>query len=123
MKLRFRGNSLRLRVNRGEVETLASGAALKEEVIFPNDAHFAYIFEPQANASPQATFEGGVVRVAAPLSQIRDWAHGEWIGLYFDVPAQNATLRVAIEKDLECVDGEPEERDPEAFPRSKEKIC
>lgn len=123
MKLRFRGNSLRLRVNRGEVETLASGTALREEVIFPNDAHFAYIFVPQANASPQATFEGGLIRVGAPISKVRDWARGESIGLYFDVPAGNATLKVAIEKDLECVDGQPEERDPEAFPRGKETVC
>ncbi len=123
MKLRFRGNSLRLRLNRGEVETLASGTALREEVVFPNGAHFAYIFEPQANSSPQASFEGGVIRVAAPISKIRDWAHGESIGLYFDVSAQNATLKVAIEKDLECIDGQLEERDPDAFPRGQEKVC
>ncbi len=122
MKLRFRGNSLRLRVNRREVETLASGVALREEVVFPN-AHFSYIIEPQAKASPQASFEGGVIHVRAPLSTVRDWAHGQSVGLYFDVPAENATLKVAIEKDLECVDGSPEERDPEAFPRGKEKVC
>jgi hypothetical protein len=123
MKLRFCGNSLRLRVNRREVETLASGAALREEVTFPNDSHFAYVFEPQTSAAPQASFEASVIRVAVPRSKVWEWAHGESIGLYFDIPAQDATLKVAIEKDLECLEGQPEERDPEAFPRSKEKVC
>lgn len=123
MKLRFRSNSLRLRVNRREVETLASGTALREEVVFPNDVHFAYVFEPQAKAGPQASFKDGVIHVGAPLSTVRDWAESESVGLYFDVPARNATLKIAIEKDLECVDGPPEEHDPEAFPRSERKVC
>ncbi|MBV8865696.1 MAG: hypothetical protein JO210_09915 [Acidobacteriaceae bacterium] len=123
MKLRFRHNSLRLRVNRREVEALACGTALQEEVVFPNDTHFVYVFEPQAGALPQASFEGGVIRVGAPLSSVQDWAHGDSIGLYFDVSAQNATLRVAIEKDLECLDAPPEDRDPEAFPRADQKAC
>ena len=123
MKLRFRSNSLRLRLNRREVEALASGTSLREEVVFPNNAHFAYIFEPQAKTSPEASFKDGVIRIAAPLATLRDWAHSEAIGLYFEVASQSASLRVAIEKDLECVDGPAQERDPEAFPRSKEKVC
>ena len=42
---------------------------------------------------------------------------------YFDLPADRSVLTVAIEKDLECVDGPPEEKDPEAFPRAIEKAC
>ncbi len=123
MKLRFRGNSLRLRVNRREVETLTSGTALREEVVFPNDKRLSYVFEPQARASPQVSFDGGVIRVNAPLSAVQDWARSDSIGLYFDIAAQDAMLKVAIEKDLACVDGPPEERDPEAFPRSRETVC
>ncbi len=114
MKLRFRQNSLRLRVNRREVDTLASGQAIREVVRFPNRARFAYVF---GSGEPRASFEGGEMRVAAPLSDIQSWARSEAIGLYFDFPADSATLKVAIEKDLECLDGPPEERDPEAFPR------
>jgi hypothetical protein len=43
--------------------------------------------------------------------------------MYFDVAADGASLRIAIEKDLECVDGPEEERDPEAFPRGISKNC
>lgn len=59
----------------------------------------------------------------APGELVQDWAEGEQIGLYFDLPADSSVLTVAIEKDLECVDGPPEEKDPDAFPRAAEKVC
>jgi hypothetical protein len=123
MKLRFRRNSLRLRLNRREVEQLAAGAALHEEVKFPGDARMEYALHPSSDSRAAATFQGGVIRVHAPHTQVQDWANGEEIGLYFDLPTDSAPLKVAIEKDLECVDGPAEERDPEAYPRVAGTIC
>ncbi len=123
MKLRFRNNTLRLRLNRREVETLAAGRTIREEVLFPNQALFTYALEPGDQALAGASFDGYSIRVAAPLSDLRDWACGESIGLYFDVPADSKTLKISIEKDLECVDGPLEERDPEAFARLPAETC
>jgi len=123
MKLRFRGNSLRLRVNRREVAGLAAGAVLQEEVHFPGDGQISYVLETSPQSAPEASFQQGVVRVAAPQDQVREWASSDSIGLYFDLPANGTSLRVAIEKDLECVDGPPEERDPHAFSRDISKNC
>ena len=123
MKLRFRQNSLRLRVNRREVDQLAAGLALQEDVIFPGNSRISYILEPSANERAAATFKEGVIRVRAPQDSLDKWALGEEIGMYFDLPANGALLRVALEKDLECVDGPVEERDPDAFPRAKNQSC
>ncbi|MGH9584557.1 MAG: DUF7009 family protein [Bryobacteraceae bacterium] len=117
MKLRFRGNGLRLRLSRGEVRRLASGAALEERVLFPGDARMGYILEPSPDASPRASFQNGVIRISAPEVFIQPWAAGDTIGIYFDLPADGAALQIAIEKDLECIDAPPEEREPDAFPR------
>ena len=122
MKLRFLQNSLRLRVNQREVDELASGIALEEDVSFPGNARMRYILESYGHGTAAASFEGGVIRVSAPGSDVKAWASSEAIGMYFDLPADGSVLRVAIEKDLECVDGPPEERDPHAFPRSG-KTC
>jgi hypothetical protein len=121
MKLRFRQNSLRLRVNQREVNELASGIALEEDVSFPGNVRMRYILEPYGQHTA-ASFEGGVIRVSAPGNDVKEWANSEAIGMYFDLPADGSVLRIAIEKDLECADGPPEERDPYAFPRS-EKVC
>ncbi len=123
MKLRLRGNSLRLRVNRREVEGLVTGAALKEQVHFPGDACISYVLESSKESQPQACFEQGVIRILAPATLIQNWATGDSVGIYFDLPANGASLAVAIEKDLECVDSAPEERDPDAFPRTARKNC
>ncbi len=123
MKLRFRNNSLRLRVNQREVEGLAAGVTVEEEVHFPGNARMMYVLEPSVGAIPEASFRHGVIRIAAPQEQVRDWANSDSLGIYFDLPANGAPLRVAIEKDLECVDGPAEDRDPHAFPRGIRKNC
>lgn len=123
MKLRFRGNTLRLRVNQREARMLAGGLSLREEVLFPNLAKLQYVFEPRASGPVQATFEGGIVRVVAPLTEVRNWARSEAIGLYFEVQADDTVLKVSIEKDLECTDGTPETHEPDAFPRTSGNNC
>lgn len=123
MKLRFRKNSLRLRVNRREAESLAAGSHLQEEIHFPGNATICYVLEPIASPAPNASFRDGVIRIGAPLKQLQDWASTESIGIYFNFPVNGSALKVAIEKDLECVDGPEEERDPHAFPRTAGTAC
>lgn len=123
MKLRFRKNSIRLRVNQAEVEGLAAGAILQEQVHFPRDARIAYILESSPAASPDVSFLNGVIHVSAPQDQVRAWAFSDTIGLYFELPGNGNPLSVAIEKDLVCLDAPSEEQEPHAFPRSTSKNC
>lgn len=123
MKLRFRKNSLRLRLNRREAESLAAGSTLEEKIHFPGDATMSYVLEPVSSARPDASFQNGVIRIGAPQAQLQTWAGTDSIGMYFDFPANGSALKVAIEKDLECVDGPEDERDPHAFARSTTTSC
>lgn len=113
MKLRFRKNSLRLRVNRLEVEKLAAGQELAETISFAGGATLHYILIPSPLAKRAAEFDGKAIRVTAPLN---DWARGADIGFYFEV---EPGLKVSVEKDLECVDASEDDKDPYAYPRSK----
>jgi hypothetical protein len=110
MKLRFRKNSLRLRVNRYEVAALAAGHELSEQIVFPGGVALEYVVV-SAVGGKRADFDGKTIRVTAPLGE---WAKTEDIGFYFEV---EPGLSVAIEKDLECVDGPEDEKDPFAYPR------
>jgi len=123
MKLRFRGNSVRLRLNQSEVRELAAGNALEEQVHFPDSARVSYVLQPTPSTTAQASFREGAIRVLAPESELRQWAASDSIGLYFELPANGTALKIAIEKDLECTDGPVEDRDPDAFPRSQSKSC
>lgn len=102
---------------------LASGRVLEEQISFPGDANFKYLLATTVAEVPDALYEGGEIRVSIPLKQVRNWASGSEIGIYFELPAKGNVLKVAIEKDLECVDGPPEEADPKAFPRASGKAC
>jgi hypothetical protein len=110
MKLRFLSNSLRLRVNQKEVEKLAAGMELTERVTFAGGATLTYVLAPARNGKSTAEFDGKQIRIMAALG---DWTKSDDIGFYFVAEP----LKVAIEKDLECVDGPEEEKDPYAFPR------
>ena len=105
-------------MNQREVEGLATGQALREQVHFPGDSQFTYVLQSVPSCIPRVEFTGGVIRVQVPSSELEDWASTDAIGMYFELPANGAVLRIAIEKDLECIDGPVDERDPDAFPRS-----
>ncbi len=118
MKLRFRANSLRLRVNRKEVEALAAGHVLKEQIAFPGGTALTYVLKPESSAEPQAFFENGSIQIAVPRPLIANWASIEDIGIYFTLITGAEPLKIALEKDLACIDGPLEEIDPHAFPRT-----
>jgi hypothetical protein len=100
------------------VEGLARGAALEEQVRFPGGECIRYVVEVSAGPAPRASFENGTIRLCAPCDLVRNWANEDIIGMYFDFPANGSSLKVAIEKDLECREAAPGEHDPDAFPRA-----
>jgi hypothetical protein len=113
MKLRFRGNSLRLRVNQREVTFLAGGEPVEERVAFPGGKCLVYRLVPSKTSTYGATLAGSTIDVSVPSAALKQWEQDAEIGLYY----QDELLSIAIEKDLECTEGSPEERDPHAFPR------
>ena len=123
MKLRFRKNSLRLRLNQREAESLAAGLALEEQIHFPENATMSYVLQPASSATPYASFQNGIIRIGAPQQDLKHWANTDSVGIYFEIPANGMPLKVSIEKDLECLDGPEEEHDPYAYPRSVPTIC
>ena len=123
MKLRFRQNTMRLRLNQHEVARLATGATLREELRFPAATVLAYSLEASAGTKPGATYTDNQIRIIAPQTDVKAWAEGDEIGLYFEFAAERSALKVAIEKDLECLDGPEQERDPHAFPREEKTPC
>ena len=122
MKLRLRGNSLRLRLNQNDVAGLASGRMLTETVTFPGGTEFQYtLVAPASSTDASAKLVASTIAVTLPGERTKTWADGDELGLYYDLPAGDAVLKIAVEKDLVCIDGPADERDPFAYPR--EKAC
>ena len=122
MKLRIRGNSIRLRLAQSEVTRLLDQGVVVESTTFDpaGRQRLDYQLISTANVAAVAvSFEEGrrlVVRVPADL--VAAWGMSDRIEIAATQPAEGgAVLRILIEKDLECLDPPPEESQADAFKR------
>lgn len=104
MKLRIRGNSIRLRLKRGEVDRLAAGNKLVEETEFPGSA-FGYSLELSDNEDMLASFENGRIEISMPREIIPEWADTDLVTLYTEqeLPG-DGKLEILVEKDFTCLE-------------------
>lgn len=104
MKLRIKGNSLRLRLNKAEVARIALGQAVSEEICFAPGSSLVYSLEPiDSEKEIGARFEGNRVRVLLPLGVAADWAGSETISLLASQGSEENKLTLLIEKDFFCL--------------------
>lgn len=106
MKLRIKGNSLRLRLTRPEVARLSAGEAVEESTEFAPDQVLMYKIRPAEGTDEiRASFGSGVAEVTVAADRVRQWAASDETGIYVLAGA----LDIAIEKDFRCLT-RPEER-------------
>jgi hypothetical protein len=110
VKLRIRGNSIRLRLGQSEVQRLRAGERVEEHTQFGPTSQFAYTVEPTAHAQISAAFEDRRVIVRVPRNAIADWAGSDQVGL----ESRQGELKILVEKDFEC--SNPDESQADAFP-------
>ena len=117
MKLRIRGNSVRLRLTRSEVERLAAEGRLTETVDLGRK--FAYEIVADDVDDVSAAFDGATIRVTLPRSKAMEWAGTERVG----IEAFTAGVRVAVEKDFACLTPRREEDESDMFDHPALKAC
>ena len=111
MKLRIKGNSLRIRLTKSEVTKLAETGYLEEQTIFPNN-RFTYALK-SAEHAPElfATLSNNKITIFVPEVFIKDWANNEIVGLETKMPLSDTeSLYLLIEKDFVCLDETTEDQ-------------
>lgn len=117
MKLRLRGNSLRLRLTQGEVNDLVRCGSVEEKTAFGPEALLSYAIALGDAPSVSASFEAGAIRVTVPRAEARAWATSDRVGIEADQATfGGASLRVLIEKDFACLKARTGEDERDAFP-------
>jgi lipoate-protein ligase B len=127
MKLRIKGNSLRLRVTRPELATLEQGSQVAEIIHFGPEAgqSLRYVLGTQVQSAPIAvSFAENAITVTLAQAQLEEWSKEDQVGVYTKLDIGHASpLEVAVEKDFKCLDSRGEE-DEDAFPNpSAGKAC
>jgi len=104
MKLRIRGDNIRLRLKRGEVEQLAAGVSIVEKTHFPNGV-LTFRLDMAGNKDVSASFDNDSIVVSVPESQVLEWASTEKVSLHVDQKLQGTgPLSLLIEKDFRCLE-------------------
>ena len=113
MKLRIRGNTLRLRLTRGEVDAVGAGEVVTETLQVGPASRLTYAIEPRADVLvPSAAFTGARLTIVVPDGIAAQWATSEQVGIDAQVPNGEAGgLSITIEKDFACLHRESENAD------------
>ena len=120
MKLRIRGNSLRLRLLRGEVERFGADGRVTETIQF-GESQLSYSLEASSEAQAIcARFSDNRITVTIPDETARNWVESEQVSLTgeqsFKNGASENVLTILIEKDFVCLDRKNDPDNADAFP-------
>lgn len=127
MKLRIRGNSLRLRLTKEEVARLGESGSVEDSIAFGAGTDKELLYRLETSATGQdvlADFRNGQIIVQIPRKLVEDWATTDEVSIEATQPLDNnAKLRILVEKDFACLkprDGE-DDRDAFAHPQGNEE--
>ena len=113
MKLRIRGNSLRLRVSRSEVARLLAGDRLEETIHFAPEASAKFTYALQQDSSarePTVQYSDAIVVILLPANQTSTWGVTDQVGIAEDIGLGSlGSLALLIEKDFACLDRSDED--------------
>ena len=105
MKLRIKGNSLRIRLTRSEVGKLAETAYLEEHTLFAGNT-LVYALQAVNNGDElSAAFDSNKITMFVPNELIKSWPENNLVGFNSNMPvSENETLYLLLEKDFVCLD-------------------
>ena len=113
MKIRIKGDSLRLRISRSEVARLLAGDCLEETIHFAPEAcaKFTYALQQESKVGmPTVRYTENRVAVVIPADQANKWGVTDQVGIAEDISLGDlGSLELLIEKDFACLDRSDED--------------
>jgi hypothetical protein len=104
MKIRIEDNSVRLRLRRSEVDTLAETGELWASTDFP-EGTFSYGLKAQAGLKDlRAALQDRALVVYIPEKWSATWLASPRVGFDTKMELNNNTLHLLVEKDFVCLD-------------------
>ncbi len=111
MKIRIKGNSVRLRLSQSDVNRLRLTGMIHEETLFV-DSRFIYkLMRSNEHDAIAASFENGAITVFLPNTQFDDFVNTQQVGCGGDMKIGDADkLSILVEKDFKCLDNTLEDQ-------------
>ena len=111
MKIRIKGNSLRYRLTRPEVEQFSKAGLVEEKVNF-GSATLSYALRSTEGEKMSAILEDNRITLYLPALLIEEWIHTDKVGFEHRMPlnSTNDSLYLLVEKDYTCLDNVQEDQ-------------
>lgn len=120
MKLRIRGNSLRLRLTRSEVDQFALTGRFADQISFGGEQSLVYAIEKTDTATVSAVFDDGEITVFVPAQIADNWVNTDEVGFEAaKLIGDRNELKLLIEKDFACLTSRSGEETDDNFPHPK----
>lgn len=106
MKLRIKGNSVRLRLTKTEVDRISSEDGYLEEQTSFGNTHFTYALQQVSSGNElSASFDGNKITMFVPSALTNGWPQNNVVGFEANMPlGENKSLYLLLEKDFVCLD-------------------
>lgn len=117
MKLRIKGNSLRLRLTQSEVAEFKERGNVSDGIIFSSTNTLQYLLAQHRGTTYQASFQEGQIKIEIPNTEASKWCNDEQqVGIYAELLMEDGhSLSITIEKDFQCLTERPGEDESDLF--------
>ena len=111
MKLRIKGNSLRLRLTRSEVEKLANEDTISESTDIAGNI-FRYSLQKVEDINDlSAEYTGDGITISIPVNSVKGWSENDTVGFENTVSNNKGeSLHILVEKDFKCIEETTEDQ-------------
>ena len=125
MKLRIKGDSLRIRVTQGELDDLTTQGRVEESIHFAPGRALAYRLSVDPKASQlTAHFDRDVIEVRLPEKSAREWSSTNMVTLENTQSQDGVDLKIFVEKDFACLAPRENEDESDNFENpTVGKVC
>lgn len=117
MKIRIRGNSVRIRVSQTELEHLAEHGVAEDRIRFGPGAELAYRVCVVPNGEVRAALADGAITVEVPRAAVESWLDPSEVSIRGEQPiGAGDALKILVEKDFACLAPREDEDQADLFP-------
>lgn len=109
MKIRIRGNSVRYRLTKNEVEQLCTKGSIEEITNFPN-LDFAYEVKVATTEQLNIHFANNKISLEISEALLENWETNNRVGFSHTLVTSNGkTIDILLEKDFTCLEDRGED--------------
>ena len=117
MKLRIKGNALRLRLTQGEIQALAKRGQVESRTEFPGGATLVYRLRTDHTIHEiSVSYKDNLIEFSLPVAHAERWCGTDQVTVSVERDVPGGTLQLVLEKDFACLVPRPGEDESDHFP-------